>query len=114
MQTMDKKDVAQVLEKMGELLEIKGANPFKVRAFYNGARIIESLTQDLAALVESGSLKKVKGIGPGLFDVISELIQTGHCTELEELAKSLPPGLLDLLRIQGLGPKRVKVRMWSI
>jgi DNA polymerase (family X) len=109
MQTMDKKDVAQVLEKMGELLEIKGANPFKVRAFYNGARIIESVTQDLTALVENGSLKKVKGIGPGLFDVISELIKTGHCTELEKWTKSLPSGLLDLLRIQGLGPKRVKV-----
>ncbi len=106
---MDKKEIAQILEEIGQLLEIKGENPFKARAFYNGARILGTLTQDLKTLVESGTLGEIKGIGKGLTGVITALVQTGISKQHESLKKSVPPGLLDLLHIQGLGPKRVQV-----
>lgn len=106
---MDKKEVAAVLEEIANLLEMKGENPFKVRAFSNGVRIIENLSQDLSDLVTAHSLKKVKGIGEGLAQVITELVQKGQSTYHLKLRSSVPEGLLELLDIQGLGPKRVKV-----
>lgn len=106
---MDNKTVAEILEEIGTLLELKGENPFKCRAYHNASRIVASLMTDLKLLSESGGLKKIKGIGEGLAEKIVELIQTGKSEYHEELKSSLPPGLLDMLRIPGLGPKRIKV-----
>lgn len=106
---MDKKAVATILDEMGTLFEIKGENPFKCRAYHNGARVVESLTQDLAGLVNDNRLKEVKGIGQGLADTIVELVRTGTAGNYESLKSSLPPGLLDMVKIQGLGPKRIKI-----
>jgi DNA polymerase (family 10) len=109
MASMDKKAVAEILDEMGTLFEIKGENPFKCRAFHNGARVVESLTQDITELVESDGLKEVKGIGQGLADTIKELVTTGTSKNYNSLRSSLPPGLLDMVKIQGLGPKKIKI-----
>jgi len=106
---MDKKAVAEILDEMGTLFEIKGENPFKCRAYHNGARVVEALTRDIGELVESDGIKEVKGIGPGLAETIKELVTTGKSKGYESLKSSLPAGLLDMVKIQGLGPKRIKI-----
>jgi len=106
---MDKKQVASTLDEMGTLFELRGENPFKCRAFHNAARVVESLTGDLAALVESGEIRSVKGIGEHLAKVIGELLATGSSKEYESVKFSVPEGLLQMLRIPGLGPKRIKI-----
>ncbi|MBI4358618.1 MAG: DNA polymerase/3'-5' exonuclease PolX [Candidatus Omnitrophica bacterium] len=106
---MDNKAIAEVLEEIGELLEIKGDNPFKIRAYHNAARILEGMSRDAQELVEKGTLRQIKGIGEALAEKITELVQTGKCKHHLELKKSLPKGILDLLEIPGLGPKRAKV-----
>lgn len=104
---MDKKEVAAVLEEIGTLLELKGENPFKTRAYYNGARVLESLQEDLKRLVEENRLTAVKGIGEGLAKKISELVLSGHLAYYDELKKQIPAGLQEMLRIPGLGPKKI-------
>ncbi|MBI3787107.1 MAG: hypothetical protein HY276_02520, partial [Ignavibacteriales bacterium] len=106
---MDKKQVAEILDEMGTLLELKGANPFKSRAFHNAARVVEALTQDMAELVEKGDLTSVKGIGESLAEIITDLTKKGKSKEYDSLKASLPAGLLEMVRIQGLGPKRIKI-----
>lgn len=106
---MDKKQVAEILDEMGTLLELKGENPFKCRAFHNAARVIEALTQDLGGLVSAGDLRTVKGIGESLAVVVSDLVLKGKSKDYEEVRSSLPSGLLEMTRIQGLGPKRIKI-----
>ncbi|MFH0989771.1 MAG: DNA polymerase/3'-5' exonuclease PolX [bacterium] len=106
---MDKKQVSEILEEMGILLELKGENIFKARAFHNAARIISTLREDLPTLVESEKIKEIKGIGEGLAKVISELVIMGKSKEHLALKASVPAGLLEMIRIQGLGPKRIKI-----
>lgn len=106
---MTNKDVAAVLDEIGTLLELKGENPFKCRAFHNGSRIIAALPDDLGELIRADRLKQIKGIGEGLAEKIVELVETGTSPYYEKLKASIPPGLQDMLRIQGLGPKRVKI-----
>jgi DNA polymerase (family X) len=106
---MDKKRIAEILDEMGTLLELKGDNPFRSRAFHNASQIISGITEDLSTLVKSQSLTKIKGIGNALADIITDLIMTGVSKQYEELRSSIPKGVLELLRLQGLGPKKVKV-----
>jgi DNA polymerase (family X) len=106
---MDKKQIAAILDEMGTLFDLRGENPFKCRAFHNAARVVEALTGDVGALVESGEIRSVKGIGEHLAKVITELSITGKCVEYEKVKTSLPEGLLQMLRISGLGPKRIKL-----
>ena len=106
---MDKKQIGTILDEMGTLFELKGENPFKCRAFHNAARVVEALTADVAALVETGEIRSVKGIGEHLAKVIGNLVQTGTSEEYESVKASLPEGLLQMLRIPGLGPKRIKI-----
>ncbi|MBI4395100.1 MAG: DNA polymerase/3'-5' exonuclease PolX [Candidatus Omnitrophica bacterium] len=106
---MDNKEIARILEAIAELLEIKGENPFKVRAYYNGARIVEGMGQDITDYVEKDALRQIKGIGEGLAEKIKELVKTGKCKYYSELKKSLPAGILELLDLSGLGPKRAKI-----
>ncbi|MBM7582164.1 DNA polymerase (family 10) [Caldicoprobacter guelmensis] len=105
---MDKKTVADILNEIGLLLELKGENPFKSRAYYNAARIIEVLDEDLEAMVKEGRLKDVKGIGEALEKKITELVTTGKLKYYEELKQSVPLGLVEMLKIPGLGPKKIK------
>jgi DNA polymerase (family X) len=106
---MDKKAIAAVLDEMGTLLELQGANPFKARAFHNASRAVEALTDDLPAMVASSALLEVDGIGKGTAQIIGELVATGRAKDHQELRKAFPAGVLDMLRIQGLGPKKVKL-----
>lgn len=105
---MDKRTVANILNEIGLLLELKGENPFKSRAYYNAARIIEVLDEDLETLVKEGRLKDVKGIGEALEKKITELVTTGKLKYYEELKQSVPLGLVEMLKIPGLGPKKIK------
>ncbi|NGO40461.1 DNA polymerase/3'-5' exonuclease PolX [Limisphaera ngatamarikiensis] len=104
---MNKEQVAAILTEIGTLLELKGENPFKTRAYLNAARAIESLDEPLEKVVAEGRLDQIKGIGESLRDKITELVTTGRLGYYEELKASIPPGLIELLEIPGLGPKRI-------
>ncbi len=97
-----------VLEEMADLMELAGENPFRARSFRAAARSLEATTEDIGSLVASGRLKDVKGIGAALEGIISELCREGRSPRHEELKNAVPPGLLDLLRINGLGPKKAR------
>ena len=111
--TMDNHAIAETLEEIATLLELSGENPFKVRAYANGARALETLTEDLDTLIAQGKLKGHQGIGQGLADAITQLRQEGKLAFLEELRASLPPGLMEILKIPGLGPKKVRA-LWQL
>ncbi|MEY3001354.1 MAG: hypothetical protein RL648_1568, partial [Verrucomicrobiota bacterium] len=99
------------MERIGTLLELQGENPFKIRAYQSGARALESLEEDLDALIEQERLGDVKGIGKALTEKIIQLRREGHLPFYEKLVASVPPGLLEMLEIPGFGPKKIlKVR----
>ena len=107
---MDRHAAAHVLEQIASFLELKGDdNQFRVRAFRNAAHAVEDFTGDFAAAVTSGDLGHVKGIGSATLEVVRELVQQGRSTYLETLRAEVPEGLVDMLRIQGLGVARVRV-----
>ncbi|MFA7003023.1 MAG: helix-hairpin-helix domain-containing protein, partial [Verrucomicrobiia bacterium] len=106
---MDKAKVAEILDEIGTLLELKGENPFKSRAYHNASRLIDGLQQDLGELIESGKLGELKGIGVALTEKITELWTTGKLGYYEELKASLPSGLMEMITIPGFGPKRAQV-----
>lgn len=102
-------DIAAIFEEIASLLEIEGANVFRVRAYRNAARTLQELAKDLRAMVQSGEdLTVLPGIGEDLAAKVREIVETGHCAALDKLHKRMPPALTELLKIPGLGPKRVK------
>jgi DNA polymerase (family 10) len=105
---MDKDRVAEILTEIGTLLELKGENPFKTRAYENAARALESLTEPLEKLIAENRLAEIKGIGEGIQKKIAELVTTGKLAYYDELKASIPPGLVEMLGIPGVGPKKVK------
>ena len=105
---MDKKQVSAILEEIGTLLELKGENFFKSRAYERGGRTILSLSEDINDLVASGEIRKIEGIGSALVDKITELITTGKLEYYEKLKRSIPPGLVEMTAIPGFGPKKIK------
>jgi DNA polymerase (family 10) len=105
---MTKNEIAGVLAEIGTLLELKGENPFKVRAYSGGARAIEGLErEEFERLLAEGRIQSVKGIGEALAAKISELHSTGRLEFLERLKASIEPGLVEMLTIPGLGPKKI-------
>src|SRR6266436_6942675 len=106
---MDKEQIAEILSEIGILLELKGENPFKTRAYANAARALEALSEPLQKIIAEERLGEVKGIGEALQKKITELATTGRLLYYEELKASLPPGLLAMLEIPGLGPKKIKL-----
>ncbi|MBN2688691.1 MAG: histidinol-phosphatase, partial [Deltaproteobacteria bacterium] len=104
-----KKDVIKILEEIAVMLELKGENPFKSRAYTTGARSLEQFTGDLHETVDEGTLSRIKGIGDALSKKITEIVTTGKLVYYERLRESIPPGLLDMLRIPGLGPKKIRM-----
>ena len=98
-----------MLERIGTMLEIKGENPFKVRAYFSGARTLQTMEEDLGAVIEEERLGDVPGIGKALTEKIETLFATGELEFYDNLLASVPPGLLDLLDIPGLGGKKIKV-----
>src|SRR5919109_825164 len=105
---MDKDRVAEILVEIGTLLELKGENPFKTRAYENAVRALEGLSEPLEKLIAENRLGGIKGIGEGIQKKITELVTTGKLGYYEELKASVPVGLVELLQIPGLGPKKVK------
>ncbi|MBN8247864.1 MAG: histidinol-phosphatase, partial [Verrucomicrobia bacterium] len=105
---MDKESVAAVLTEIGTLLELKGENPFKTRAYQNAARTLEGLTEPLETIVAENRLEGIPGIGEALREKITTLVTTGRLPYYEDLKASLPPGLVGMLDLQGVGPKKVK------
>lgn len=105
---MDKHGVAAVLEEIAVLLELQGENPFRCRAYSNAARTIEKIEEDLADIVASGRLSAIPGIGEVLREKITALVTTGQLSFYDDLKAKTPPGLLQLLRLPGLGPKKIK------
>jgi len=106
---MSKDEVATALEEIAILLALQGENAFKIRAYENAARTISSLDRNLAEMVADGSLGEVRGIGEALLEKISTLVTTGSLPYLEELKAAVPAGLIQMLRLPGIGPKKVKL-----
>jgi DNA polymerase (family 10) len=105
---MDKKAVAQVLEQIAAFLELKSENPFRVRAFRTAARAITSFPEDLRRSIQDGSLAAAKGVGPATLQIVAELVDTGRASMLEELREQIPPGLVEMLEISGLGVAKIR------
>jgi len=105
---MDKKAVAQVLEQIASFLELKGENPFRIRAFRTAARAITGFQRDLRESLSDGSLASVKGVGPATLQIVKELVATGRASMLEELREQIPPGLVEMLEISGLGVAKIR------
>ena len=106
---MDKKDIIEVLERIGTMMEIKGENPFKIRAYSAGARTLQTMEEDLGEVIEEGRLGDIPGIGKALTEKIETLYSTGELEFYHKLVASVPSGLMDLLDIPGLGGKKIKV-----
>ena len=106
---MDKRDVARILDEIALLLELKGENPFKIRAYGNAARAVDGLTDDLGARVEAGTLREVAGIGDSMATKITELWRSGRLKYYDDLVDSIPPGYLEMIRVPGLGSKKVRM-----
>ncbi len=104
--------ISAIFDEIADLLDIQGANPFRVRAYRNAARTIGELGTDVKTLMERGTaLTDIPGIGEDLANKIGEIVATGKCQFLERLQKEVPPAVTELLRVPGLGPKRVRV-LW--
>ncbi|NLY73719.1 MAG: histidinol-phosphatase, partial [Firmicutes bacterium] len=104
---MDKHELARIFNEIGLLLELKGENPFKTRAYYNAARTIENLTEDLAKIIEAGRVPELPGFGAALAKKVEEWSKTGTIEYYENLKNTTPPGLIELLRVPGLGAKKI-------
>ncbi len=102
-------EIAKMFNEYADLLEIKGENPFKVRAYRNAARTVENIGKSLEELVREGyDLTKLPGIGTDLSLYIKEIVTTGKFSKLEEIKEEIPPSLVEMLSIEGLGPKRIR------
>ena len=102
-------DIAAVFDEIADLLEIESDNPFRVRAYRNAARTLRDLNQDVATMIAQGQdVTELPGIGKDLASKIKEIVETGTAATLEEHRKNVPATLTNLLKIPGLGPKRVQ------
>ena len=108
---MDNKSIAQVFEEMANILDIQGADFFRINAYRKAALTVENLAQDLRQMVKKNpqDIDKITGIGRALKDKIVELVLTGKAEEHEQMKKGFPPGLLEMLNLRGVGPKKVKL-----
>ena len=105
---MDRQTVRHVFEQIAASLAIKGDNPFRIRAFENAARAVADYPGDLHAALESGALMEVEGIGKGTLEIVRELAVSGRSGFLDDLREQVPPGLVEMLRIPGLGVAKVR------
>src|SRR6056297_310013 len=110
---MENLDVARTLSEVADLLEIQGANPFRIRAYRNAVRTVESLTRPLSQMVDEGEdLTELQGVGKQVDAHIRELLQTGQLTVLDEITEEVPRTLTQLVRLDGVGPKKAK-KLWE-
>jgi DNA polymerase (family 10) len=106
--TMDKKAVEQILEQIGSLMELKGENTFRVRAFRTAAKAVGALPGTLADALTDGTLAGTKGVGPATLQIVQELVASGRSSTLEELREQVPAGLVEMLQISGLGVAKIR------
>lgn len=106
---MKNKLIAEIFRGIADILEIKGENPFRIRAYERAGRNIESLADDVEVLIREDRLKDVEGIGKDLEEKIREIVSTGKLKYLEELKKDIPEGLIEMLNVPGIGPKTAKL-----
>jgi DNA polymerase (family 10) len=106
---MDNPEIARVFEEIADILEIQGENPFRIRSYRNAALVIEGLAVSLKNILaeDEKKLETIPGIGTSIREKVVEMLTTGKCKFHDELLKKLPPGLLDLLKVTGVGPKKV-------
>ena len=101
------RNAADFVEEYATLLELSGASPFRVRAYANAVRALETLTSPLDELLAAGTLTEVKGIGDSVAELVAEFADTGTAQAYEKLRAATPEGLLDMLRVPGLGPRKI-------
>jgi len=107
---MENKSIADILTEIADILDIQGENPFRVRSYRNAARTIADMSQSVQAMIKAGEkLAEIPGIGKSLQEKIEEIVATGRCRFLEDLRAKVPVGLTELLKLEGLGPKKVKL-----
>ncbi|MCG8603353.1 MAG: DNA polymerase/3'-5' exonuclease PolX [Verrucomicrobiales bacterium] len=111
---MTREDLAETLEEIALLLELKGENPFKIRAYRTGADVVQQFSGDIVARAKENDLKGIKGIGDALQQKLHELASTGKLEYHENLRAEFPETLFDLFKIQGLGPKKIKALYESL
>lgn len=109
MAAVDKWTIARTLDEIAQYLELSDPNPFRSRAYQRAARAVENLEGDVAKLAAGGDLYKTPGIGKGIGPIIAEVLETGSSRYLDELRSQYPPGIFDLLRVPGLGLKKIGV-----
>jgi len=109
---MSKDDIITILENIARLLELKGENPFKVRAYTNAARALETLSEPLEKLVAEDRLEAIDGLGKATSEKITSLVRDGKLDYYDHLSDEFPPDILSLFEIQGLGAKKIKV-LWD-
>ncbi len=105
---MNREEIVRILDEIAVLLEIKGENPFKTRAYANGARAIEAFPGDLEAMAREGRLQEIAGIGKALADKVTELTTTGRLGFYDRLIAEVPRALADLAAVPGVGPKKAR------
>ena len=106
---MDKAEVAAILEEIALLLELQGENPFRANAYAKAGRTLAQLETNLDDVVKAGTLDQVPGIGSTLRDKVTTLVTTGKLAFYDDLKAKTPPGWLQMLRLPGMGPKKIKL-----
>jgi DNA polymerase (family X) len=109
---MKNQDIADIFNEIGDMLDILGEDAFRIISYRRAARQMEALTDDVEDLVRQGRAKSIPGIGAALAEKVEEFITTGKVGYHQELRARFPPGVLDMLRVRGIGPKKVKV-LWQ-
>ncbi|HRZ87439.1 MAG TPA: DNA polymerase/3'-5' exonuclease PolX [bacterium] len=104
---MKNKDIARLFNKMADILEFKGDMPFRINAYRHAARVVEDMTEDIAAVAAAGRLTELEGIGDALAKKIGEYLATGHMSKYDEIRAGVPDGVIELLGVPGMGPKTV-------
>ena len=102
---MENADVARTLGEIADLLELTGGNPFKVRAYRQAAQLVDVHPEPISEVWRQGRLTELPGIGGGIAGKVAELLETGSCREHDKLAAKVPPGVMEMLRVEGVGPK---------
>ncbi|MFB0519347.1 MAG: DNA polymerase/3'-5' exonuclease PolX [Acidobacteriota bacterium] len=102
---MKNRELSEIFDKMADILEFKGDNPFKINAYRKAARVLKDLTEDIEKLAQEGKLKDLSGVGSGIAKKIEEYLETGRVSKYEEVKEGLTDGLIELLKIPDLGPK---------
>jgi DNA polymerase (family 10) len=106
---MKNRELADLFEKMADILEFKGENPFKISAYRKASRIIGDLAQDIEEISEQGGLKNIPGIGEGMAQKVKEYLQTGRVSKFEEIKKGVSDELIAIMDIPGMGPKTLSM-----